>query len=341
MTIPAFKFRFHFFFLILLPVVFSCSESEKDLLRRSQFIMGTLVEITVLSPDTDIAQMAIGQAFDEMLRLERLMSTHLPDSEISRLNAAAGSKTFLSVSPEVLEVIQRAIYWGNKSNGALDISIGPVSSLWRFDDENPAIPDAQRLARAVRLVNFGDIEIDASTVRLKQPVMSLHLGAIAKGYAVDRAMDVLVNLKIRHAMINAGGDLKALGSRKDGKPWNIGLQHPRKPEKMISSFGLANKAVATSGDYQKYFILGDTRYHHILDPVSGMPARGLISSTIIADSVMDADALATAVFVLGSDKGIRLIDSLEGVEGMLVPHSGSILFSRNFKSQPGFVLQGL
>jgi FAD:protein FMN transferase len=170
--------------------------------------------------------------------------------------------------------------------------------------------------------------------------MSLHLGAIAKGYAVDKAMDVLINLQIRHALINAGGDLKTLGSREDGKPWNIGLQHPRKPEQLIASFALSNKAVATSGDYQRYLMVDSTRYHHILNPASGMPARGMISTTILADNVMDADALATAVFVLGPENGIELVDSLDGIEAMLVSDSGAILFSKNFQSQPGFVLQG-
>ncbi|GJL78009.1 MAG: FAD:protein FMN transferase [Nitrospinaceae bacterium] len=303
--------------------------------------MGTLVEISVREPDADKAQRAVDQAFDEMQRLEKLMSTHLADSEISRLNANAGEAEFIPVSQEVLEVIQRAIYWSNKTSGALDISVGPASRLWHFDNENPSLPDAERLAQAVPLINFHDIEIKASRVRLKQSGMSLHLGAIAKGFAVDRAIAVLKNLKIQHALINAGGDLKTLGNRDDGKPWRIGLQHPRQPEKMIASFALSGKAVATSGDYQKYFMLEGTRYHHILDPKSGMPARGMISATIVTDSVMDADALATAVFVLGPEKGMILVDSLNEVEAMLVLESGTVLFSKNFQSQSGFTFHTL
>jgi len=329
-----------FLILFFMQVLSACGPKEDNLLKRSQFIMGTLVEITVREPDADRAQMAINQAFAEMRRLENLMSTHLPDSEISKLNATAGKNSFFPVSDAVLEVIKRGIHWGDRSDGALDISIGPLSRLWQFDDENPSLPDAQQLAQAIRLVNFRDIEVDASQVRLKQPEMSLHLGAIAKGYAVDKAMDVLINLQIRHALINAGGDLKTLGSREDGKPWNIGLQHPRKPEQLIASFALSNKAVATSGDYQRYLMVDSTRYHHILNPASGMPARGMISTTILADNVMDADALATAVFVLGPENGIELVDSLDGIEAMLVSDSGAILFSKNFQSQPGLVLQG-
>jgi len=325
-----------FLILIFMQVLGACGSKDKDLLRRTQFIMGTLVEITVHEPDADRAQKAIGQAFDEIHSLEKLMSTHLPDSEISRLNAQAGDKEFFPVSPEVLEVIQRGIYWGDRSSGAFDISIGPVSRLWRFDGDSPSLPDARQLAGAVPLVNFRDIEVEGSRVRLKRAGMSLQLGAIAKGYAVDRAMDILVSSGIRHAMINAGGDLKALGNRQDGKPWHIGLQHPRKPAKMIASFGLSDKAVATSGDYQRYFMQGSTRYHHILDPANGMPALGVISATVVTETVMDADALATAVFVLGPKKGIELINSLSGTECMVVSDSEAILFSKNFQAQPGF-----
>jgi thiamine biosynthesis lipoprotein len=335
------KFLIHLAIVLLLPAIFSCAPREQELQKRTQFIMGTLVEITVREMDADKAQSAISSAFDEIRRLEKLMSTHLADSEISRLNVLAGGESSLAVSPDVLAVIRRGIYWGNKSQGALDISIGPVSRLWQFDDENPAIPEAQRLADSARLVNFREIEIDEPTVRLKQPGMSLHLGAIAKGYAVDRAMTVLEKNGIRHALINAGGDLKSQGERKNGQPWTIGLQHPRQPEKLSASFTLAGKSVATSGDYQRYFMKSNTRYHHILDPETGLPARGLISCTIITDTVMDADALATAAFVLGPEKGMALVDSVDGVEGMMITDSGETIFSKNFQSQPGFVLHDI
>jgi len=335
------NFLIHLALVLLLPGIFSCTQKENELLRRTQFLMGTLVEITVREVDSEKAQSAISSAFDEIRRLEKLMSTRLADSEISQLNDLAGGESSLAVSPDVLAVIRRGVYWGNQTNGALDISIGPVSRLWRFDDDNAVIPKAQYLTDATRLVNFREIEIDESNVRLKQPEMSLHLGAIAKGYAVDRAMTVLEKNGVRHALINAGGDLKALGERKDGQSWTIGLQHPRQPEKLSASFMLSGKAVATSGDYQRYFMKDNTRYHHILDPATGLPARGVISCTIIAETVMDADALATAVFVLGPEKGMALIDSVGGVEGMMITESGETIFSKNFQSQPGFVLHDI
>lgn len=334
------KFLIHLAVVLLLPAIFSCAPKEQELQKRTQFIMGTLVEISVRELDADKAQSAISLAFDEIRRLEKLMSTHLADSEISRLNDLAGGESSLAVSPDVLEVIRRGVYWGNQTNGALDISIGPVSRLWLFDDENPVIPETQRLVEATQLVNFRDIELDESNVRLKQSGMFLHLGAIAKGYAVDRAMTVLETNGIRHALINAGGDLKVLGERKDGQPWTIGLQHPRQPEKLSASFTLAGKAVATSGDYQRYFMKDNRRYHHILDPSTGLPAEGMISCTIVTETVMDADALATAAFVLGPEKGMALVDSLDGVETMMMTESGKTIFSKNFQSQPGFEIHG-
>jgi len=324
--------------ILLLPAILSCSPKEQELLKRTQFIMGTLVEITVREPDQRKAQSAISLAFDEMRRLEKLMSTHLPDSEISRLNAKAGAKASLTASPEVLEVIRRGIYWGNQSNGALDISIGPVSRLWKFDNDNPTIPDTKRLAEAVGLVNFREIKIDKSNVRLKQPGMSLNLGAIAKGYAVDKAMKVLEKNGVRHALINAGGDLKVMGQRKDGQPWNIGLQHPRQPEKMIASFALSDGAIATSGDYQKYFIKENTRYHHILNPKTGYPVSGVMSATVVTETVMDADALSTALFVMGTKKGLAFINSLKDVEGLLMNQDSTLHFSQGMKDLAGFSL---
>jgi thiamine biosynthesis lipoprotein len=301
--------------------------------------MGTLVEITLSEDDSDKTQQAIDRAFDEMSRLESLMSTHLPDSEISRLNEQAG-KGYTRLSPEVLNVLQRAIIWGQQTGGAFDISIGPVMKLWRFDDEKPAVPSPALLQQAVEAVDYKNIHIDDVMVRLNKPGMALHLGAIAKGYAVDRAMAILKNNGIQNAMINAGGDLTVIGTRALNKPWKIGLQHPRKPEKIIASFNLAEGSVATSGDYQRYFLHDNKRYHHILNPDNGKPARGLISATVITAKTMDADALATGVFVMGAEKGMQLIESLAGAEALLILESGEALLSKNLQSESSFKFKG-
>jgi FAD:protein FMN transferase len=318
----------------------SCSKPESSAHRRSQFLMGTLVEISVYEKDKDLAQLAIQNAFDEIQRMEKLMSTHIPTSEISQINQSAGLRT-VSVSPEVLEVIRRALYWAEQTDGALDVSIGPVHELWDFDGDHPALPDKNTLAQELLKVDYRKIQIENQTVFLMDKGMRLHLGAIAKGYAVDQAINILQDSNIRHALINAGGDLKTLGKRPDQTAWKIGLQHPRRPESILASFSLTEKAVATSGDYQKYFDHEGIRYHHILNPKTGYPVTGVMSATVVAKTVMDADSLSTALFVMGAKKGLAFIDSLKDAEGLIMNQDKSPHLSQGMADLKNFSLENI
>ena len=318
----------------------SCSKPESSAHRRSQFLMGTLVEISVYEKDKDLAQLAIQNAFDEIQRMEKLMSTHIPTSEISQINQSAGLRT-VSVSPEVLEVIRRALYWAEQTDGALDVSIGPVHELWDFDGDHPALPDKNTLAQELLKVDYRKIQIESQTVFLMDKGMRLHLGAIAKGYAVDQAINILQDSNIRHALINAGGDLKTLGKRPDQTAWKIGLQHPRRPESILASFSLTEKAVATSGDYQKYFDHEGIRYHHILNPKTGYPVTGVMSATVVAKTVMDADSLSTALFVMGAKKGLAFIDSLKDAEGLIMNQDKSPHLSQGMADLKNFSLENI
>lgn len=300
--------------------------------------MGTLVEISAFDNDESKVQSAIQSAFDEIQRLEKLMSTHILNSEISKINQSAGTRP-VPVSPEVLEVIDRALYWAKQTNGALDISIGPVQDLWGFEGDHPSLPDKNTLAQKLSKVGYDKIRLDHQTVLLQEKGMHLHLGAIAKGYAVDRAIKILQEKNIHHAFINAGGDLKTLGNRPDKTAWKIGLQHPRKPESVLASFSLSGKAVATSGDYQKYFDQEGIRYHHIMNPKTGYPVTGIMSATVVTDTVMDADALSTAVFVMGVEKGLAFIDSLENTEGLIIDQDGAPHFSQGMRGLAGFFFE--
>lgn len=305
--------------------------------RRTQVVMGTLVDITVTAPDEERAQAAITQAFDEMSRIEQLMSTYLPDSEISRINRAAG-KEAVPVSPEVEEVIREGLFWSAQSDGAFDLSVEPLVQLWNLDGEKEVIPAAATLEKTAALVNYKDIELKDHTVRLSRAGMAINVGGLAKGYAVDRAVSLLRS-RVSGGIVNAGGDLYAFGQKSKTASWHIGLQHPRKPQELLAAFALKNQAVATSGDYQRYFIKDGIRYHHIFDPKTGRPARQMISATIIAHEVMEADALATAVFVMGPSQGIAWVDSLENVEAMLVLEDQSVIYSKAFRDQPQFALR--
>ncbi len=331
------SFKFITLFLWIGVVLNACDGAGDQPTRRTQFIMGTLVEITISHSDPDIIQAVTTQAFDEMKRIELLMSTYLPDSEISRINRAAG-KNAIPVSPEVEEVIREGLYWAEQSGGAFDITIEPLVQLWDFDGEKEIIPGKNTLRKTASLVNYRNIEIKDHTVRLKKRGMAINVGGLAKGYAVDRAISILRGM-VPNGIVNAGGDMFAFGQKNKQTPWNIGLQHPRKPTDLLAAFAVKNQAVATSGDYQRYFIKNGVRYHHIFDPQTGKPARLMISATIITTEVVDADALATAVFVMGPDKGIEWVDSMENVETMVVLEDGSIRYSKNFQDQPQFSLK--
>ena len=318
--------------------VSACGKPESFVHRRSQFLMGTLVEISVFEKDKDIAHLAIQNAFNEIQRMEELMSTRIPGSEISKINRSAGLGP-VPVSAEVFAVIEQALYWAEQTNGALDISLEPVQKLWDFDGNHSSLPDKNALEQALSKVGYRKIQLKNQTVFLTEKGMGLHLGAIAKGYAVDRAIKILKESNIHHALVNAGGDLKTLGLRPDQTAWKIGLQHPRKPESLLASFSLSGKAAATSGDYQKYFDHEGTRYHHILNPKTGYPVPGVMSAMVVAETVMDADALSTALFVMGAKRGLAFINSLNDTEGILVDQDKTPYLSQGMEDLADFSLE--
>jgi thiamine biosynthesis lipoprotein len=321
--------------LCLSVFISNCSKPELSAKKRSQFLMGTLVEISVFGKDEDRSQLAIQNAFNEIQRIEGLMSTHISTSEISKINQSAGIKP-TPTTTEVFEVISRALYWAEKTQGALDISLEPIQELWDFYGDHPSLPDEKILKQMLQKVDHKKIKLENQTVFLMEKEMGINLGAIAKGYAVDRAIKILKNSNIQHALINAGGDLKAIGSRPDKTEWKIGLQHPRIPESILASFSLSEKSVATSGDYQKYFDHEGTRYHHILNPKTGYPATNAMSATVVTNTVMDADALSTALFVMGATKGLAFINSLRDTEGLIMRHDSPPQLSQGMKSLSGF-----
>ncbi len=317
----------------------ACVLSDKPLqVQRTQFLLGTLVEITVRDSESTQAQRAITRAFQEIRRIESLMSSYLPESEVSRINRQAGGES-VTVSREVVEVIRSGIHWGARSQGSLDITLGPIVDLWNFDEEVLEIPDPVKVKQSLQLVDYNKVEIDGQSIRLPQKGMVLQLGSIAKGFAVDRAIETLKSNGIQQALINAGGDLRVLGNGGNGTPWKIGLQHPRKLDELTASFELNNQSVATSGDYQKFFMHGGKRYHHILNPATGLPARESVSATVIGPNAMVADALATAVFVLGPNKGIDLLNSLEEWEGLVIGKNQKQYLSKGFGHLKGLKMR--
>jgi thiamine biosynthesis lipoprotein len=317
---------FFFYSLLFFPPHSRAQGLHERVFRQSRMIMGTSVEVTVSQTDSQRAEEAMAAAFREVERIDLLMSHYRQESELSQITRHAGEKETL-VSPETLEVVERALYFSRLSGGAFDITIGPVFRLWNFREGK--IPDEKSLQENLKKVDYRKIKTDRlkSSVYLESRGMILDLGAIAKGYAVDRAAAVLRKEGIENFLVAAGGDLTVSGAKENGVPWTIGIQHPRLPSELIAKLRPAQAAVSTSGDYNKFFLKGGERYHHILTPSTGLPARECQSVTIMAPSAMDADALATSTFVLGPEKGFALLERLPDVHAIIVDRRGSVLLS--------------
>jgi len=300
---------------------------ETPVIKQSRLLMGTVVEIKVVGKDQAKAKEAINKAFDEIEKVNSLMSTYIEESEVSLLNREGEAK----VSKETLEVIEEALKISSLSQGAFDITVKPLLDLWKKAKNEAKLPLKEELNKTLSLVNFKNIEIREDTVSFKVPGMKIDLGGIAKGYAVDRAIEALKEAGIENALVNAGGDIYVLGLRSSKKPWKIGIQHPREKNKILAKVKVTNKAVTTSGDYERYFTLDGKRYSHIISPKTGYPAGEVpMSVSIIAQNCALADALATACFVLGPDEGIKLIESLGQVEGMIIGSKMNISYSKGW-----------
>ena len=295
--------------------------------------MGTLFDITISHPDEKKAQKAIKKAFDEIQRIEFLASKYISKSEIAKINQSSAENAF-RINIEVYELLRKSIHYSQISNGAFDITIGAIQDIWDFDNENHAIPFSETLLRSLPLVDYKNIVLEKNYyVRLKKNGIKLDLGAVAKGYAVDRGIEIIRNEDINNAILNGGGDLKCIGEKSSGSPWKIGVRHPRQPSSIIASLECKNISMATSGDYQKFFIKDGVRYHHLLNPENGMPAQGMQSVTILSKDAVMADAMATAVFVMGAEQGVKFIESQDRLEGILITADEKKIISNGLKGK--------
>lgn len=280
-------------------------------------MMGTFVEIICQD------KTAINSAFEEIREIEKLANKFAPDSEISRLNKNGQVKA----SGDFISLIKESLKYYGLSGGAFDITASPLVDIWKqkikeAEEKKSALllPDKNELKDKLRLVGSDKILVNDADqfIKFTQSQMSIDLGGIAKGYAVDKAVKRLKAQGINSALVNAGGNLYCLG-RKGKRKWRIGIQHPRNPQKLLFYLDLENQATATSGDYEQYFILGGKRYSHIINPKTGEPVNnGIVSVTIIAPDAATADALSTSVFVLGKEQGLRLVKKISNVEAKII-----------------------
>ena len=293
--------------------------------RDSQSIMGTRVLVELWHPDEAQGRAAVAAVMEEMRRIDREMSPFKETSLLSRMNREASSG-WVEITPELFELMRKSIGISELSDGAFDVTF--ASAGRQYDYREGIKPDPAPLAEALPAIDYHHLEFDRERTRIRYLHAGVHvdLGGIAKGHAVDRAIALLGARGITQAMVGAGGDTRIIGDRR-GEPWVVGVRHPRKDGENIAVLPLADVAVSTSGDYERYFELEGVRYHHILDPRTGDSARKVRSVTILGDEATTTDALSTSVFVMGVEKGLALVNRLPGVDAIIIDGEGRMHFS--------------
>lgn len=311
--------------LTLLLAVICPFTASADWLREEAAIMGTAINVELWHTDTDAGKALIHAVMDEMHRIDGLMSTYKPDSELSRVNARAAEMSVV-VSKELLALITLALEYSAITQGAFDITYASVGRY--YDYRKGSRPNGEQLAMALPAIDYRFVRLDPvrSTVRYLRPGVRIDLGGIAKGYAVDRGIAILQAAGARHALVSAGGDTRVIGRHWD-HPWKIGIRDPRNGDGIVSLIPLEDAAISTSGDYERYFEESGVRYHHILNPATGDSPREVHSSSIIGSNATATDALSTSVFIMGVDKGLKLVNSLPDTEAIIIDNRGRMHYS--------------
>ena len=281
--------------------------------REGRLVLGTLVTVKLYG-DAEVVRLPVERAYAALDRVDSLMSRYRDDGALRHLEQTA--QKGVQTPAELAAVLARSQRFAALTGGAFDCTVGALSRLWNFPDAL-APPDSAAVDSALALVGYEGLQVEGEIVRIGRPGTRLDLGAAAKGYAVDRMVAVFEEAGIAGGLIDAGGDIRYWGAKPDGRPWVFGVQHPRDPKRYIEVDDLGLAAIATSGDYQQYFEWEGARYHHLLDPRTGYPARACASATVWAGTALDADILSTAVFVLGPERGLALVAELEGVEALV------------------------
>lgn len=293
--------------------------------------MGNQFEFTLIEQNEVIRAELFEIAIEEISRIEALLTTFSEKSVTHRININAGIHP-VEVNEEVFQLIKRSLFISKITQGAFDLSYGSIDKrFWNFDMNMTSLPDAETAKKSVALINYENIILDENnqTVFLKNKGMRIGFGGIGKGYAAEMAKKKLVENNVKDGIVNASGDLSAWGYQENGEPWTIGVADPNQKKTLFSTFKITNKAVATSGNYEKFVLIDNKRYSHTIDPKTGFPVSGIKSVTIIADNAEIADALATPVTVMGIDVGMDFINQLETIGCIIIDDHDKTYFSKN------------
>jgi thiamine biosynthesis lipoprotein len=298
--------------------------------------MGTEIQLTAWTTDEPAAVAAFEEVFYEFDRLDRMMSVWIDGSDVLRLNAAAGEHP-VAVSPETREVLTIAHEVSEETGGRFDVTFAALSGLWKFDTQNKdnTVPDRSEILKRLPFINYKELIVDdrAGTAFLERKGMSVNLGGIGKGYAVDRGVAIFRRHGLKDFIIQAGGDMYVAGKRGD-RPWRLGIRDPRGPaDRSFAMIELSEGTFSTSGDYERFFMKNGRRYHHIIDLSVGEPAMKCRSVTLVTDRAVIADALAKGVFILGPEAGMALIEKLPHVEGVIVSATNEVLVSSGLRGR--------
>lgn len=317
--------------LIALALVLSGHMAQASWLSDEQAIMGTQVSVTLWHQDAVRGEQLLAQVMAEMRRIDAAYSPFKEYSELSQMNRAAAQHSAeqpLTISAEMSRLLDKALYYGRLTEGAFDITFASLARY--YDYRNASQPSQLQRRQLLPAIDYRHVKLDhiGHTVYYSQPQVYVDLGGIAKGYAVDRAIELLRQAGVRHASVSAGGDSRVLGDKR-GRPWLVGIKPPRGDQTHAAiTLPLNDSAISTSGDYERYFIDADgERIHHIINPHTGKSSSELASVSIIGPNSFDADALSTSVFVLGGDKGLKLINTLPEFDAIVITRSGKVRYS--------------
>jgi thiamine biosynthesis lipoprotein len=305
--------------------------ASKQVFKKAILLMGNNFEISVVAHNELWALEKIDLAVQEIQRIEKLLTTYNDQSETNLINSNAGIKP-VKVSMETLQLIQRSIRISEITQGAFDISYGSVDkSLWNFDTKMQSLPDAAIAKKMVRLINYRNVIINSedSTVYLREKGMRIGFGGIGKGYAAERAKYILKKEGLEAGIVNASGDLTTWGYQPDGTAWTIGIVHPNFANSIFSYMNVTDMAVATSGNYEKYIMIGGKKFSHTINPRTGLPVTGIKSVTIISPNAEIADAMATPVTIMGIEAGLAMINQIKQIEAIIIDDNNNLYTSSN------------
>ncbi len=317
---------FRAWYLIALALL-AATPASAEWHRQQRELMGTLVSLDLWQADPSQAAQCGERIFAEMERIEALMSTYRDDSEITYINNNAAAST-VEIGDELAYLVERSIHFSELSHGVFDITYASVG--YAYDYREHKQPSDEAVASKLPAIDYRHIELEDGKIHFARPGVRIDLGGIAKGYAVDREVDITRQCGITRAMISAGGDSRIIGDR-DGRPWMIGIRHPRDPSGIALRLPLSDSAISTSGDYERFFIADGKRVHHIIDPDTGRSAGASWSATVIGPDAMTTDALSTTIFILGADDGLALIESLDGFDAIVIDSGGKVHYSSGFQ----------